>query len=195
MFLSFQFSYFNFCIFVFVLIRHLNCIFGAERCNRWRFHQRSLAVGHWFKRRFSAQTNYVATINVMILAPKFKIFQMNQNKKYTHHRKCKDWFAKIALKNWNLRQKHQIHLCFLRWHICQERGRKERLEIDRPVGSLSIDWYCRTVLTIVKMKELLSNYSSVVKRRDNFFVYKGQSIMGLILEVDRIGLSHGEAVW
>ena len=45
------------------------------------------------------------------------------------------------------------------------------------------------------MKELLSNYSSVYKRRDDFFVYKGQSIMGLILEVDRIGLSHGEAVW
>ena len=41
------------------------------------------------------------------------------------------------------------------------------------------------------MKELLSNYSSVYKRRDDFFVYKGQSIMGLILEVDRIGLSHG----
>ena len=90
MFLSFQFSYFNFFIFMFVLIRHLNCIFGAERCNRWRFHRRSLAVGHWFKRRFSAQTNYVATIIVMILAPKLKIFQMNQNKQYTHHRKCKD---------------------------------------------------------------------------------------------------------
>ena len=44
------------------------------------------------------------------------------------------------------------------------------------------------------MKEVLSNYSSVYKRRDDFFVYKGQSIMGLILEVDRIGLSHGEAV-
>ena len=98
MFLSFQFSYFNFFIFMFVLIRHLNCIFGAERCNRWRFHRRSLAVGHWFKRRFSAQTNYVATIIVMILAPKLKIFQMNQNKQYTHHRKCKDWFAKIALQ-------------------------------------------------------------------------------------------------
>ena len=113
------------------------------------------------------------------------ILKSNQNK----HTKIKN------CKNWKLRQKHQIHLCFLRWHICQERGRKERLEIDRPVGSLSIDWYCRTVLTIVKMKELLSNYSSVYKRRDNFFVYKGQSIMGLILEVDRIGLSHGEAVW
>ena len=111
----------------------------------------------------------------------------------TTHTKSK--MQKLICKNWKLRQKHQIHLCFLRSHICQERGRKERLEIDQPVGSVSIHWFCRTVLTIVKMKELLSNYSSVYKSRDDFFVYKGQSIMGLILEVDRIGLSHGEAVW
>ena len=85
-------------------------------------------------------------------------------------------------------------LFFEMTYLPRKRGRKERLEINRPVGLVSIDWFCQTVLTIVKMKELLSNYSSVYKRRDNFFVYKGQSIMGLILEVDRIGLSHGEAV-
>ena len=68
------------------------------------------------------------------------------------------------------------------------------LTVDTISNTPQINRFCRTVLTIVKMKELLSNYSSVYKRRDNFFVYKGQSIMGLILEVDRIGLSHGEAV-
>ena len=117
------------------------------------------------------------------------------NSTQTHTQSVKIDLQKLHCKNWKLRQKHQIHLCFLRWHICQERGRKERLEINRPVGLVSIDWFCQTVLTIVKMKEVLSNYSSVYKRRDDFFVYKGQSIMGLILEVDRIGLSHGEALW
>ena len=117
------------------------------------------------------------------------------NSTQTHTESVKIDLQKLHCKNWKLRQKHQIHLCFLRFAKKEGASRKERLEIDQPVGSLSIDWYCRTVLTIVKMKELLSNYSSVYKRRDNFFVYKGQSIMGLILEVDRIGLSHGEAVW
>ena len=115
------------------------------------------------------------------------------NSTQTHTESVKIDLQKLHCKNWKLRQKHQIHLCFLRWHICQERGRKERLEIDRPVGSVLIDRLGRTVLTIVKMKDLVSsNYSSVYKSRDNFFV---QSIMELIREVDRIGLSHGEAVW
>ena len=127
---------------MFVLIRHLNCIFGAERCNRWRFYRWSLAVGHWFKRRFSAQTNYVATIIVMILAPKLKIFQMNQNKQYTHHRKCKagkDWFAKIALQKQTAQTETSDSSLF--FEICQERGCEPQRKVrDRPTCWFGIDF-------------------------------------------------------
>ena len=139
MFLSFQFSYFNFCIFVFVLIRHLNCIFGAERCNRWRLHRQSLEVGHWFKRQFSAQTNYVATIIVMILAPKLKIFQMNQNKQYTHHRKCKDWFAKFALQKLKAQTETSDSSLFFEMTYLP-RKRAQRKVRDRPTCWFGIDW-------------------------------------------------------
>ena len=121
-------------------------------------------------------------------------FKTNSTQTTDTHRECKDWFAKVALQK--LKAQTEISDSYLFFEMTYlPRKRAQRKVIDRPTCWFVIDWYCRTVLTIVKMKELLSNYSSVYKRRDNFFVYKGQSIMGLILEVDRIGLSHGEAVW
>ena len=68
-------------------------------------------------------------------------------------------------------------------------SRKERLEIDRPVGS------DRSVLPNSSVNfENETTKVLYMKVETIFLSLKVKSIMGLILEVDRIGLSHGEAV-
>ena len=112
------------------------------------------------------------------------------NSTQTHTESVKIDLQKLHCKNWKLRQKHQIHLCFLRFAKKEGASRKERLEIDRPVGSdrlvlpnSSVNFENETTKVLYMKVETI------------FLSLKVKSIMGLILEVDRIGLSHGEALW
>ena len=112
------------------------------------------------------------------------------NSTQTHTESVKIDLQKLHCKNWKLRQKHQIHLCFLRFAKKEGASRKERLEIDRPVGS------DRSVLPNSSVNfENETTKVLYMKVETIFLSLKVKSIMGLILEVDRIGLSHGEALW
>ena len=112
------------------------------------------------------------------------------NSTQTHTESVKIDLQKLHCKNWKLRQKHQIHLCFLRFAKKEGASRKERLEIDRPVG---LD---RSVLPNSSVNfENETTKVLYMKVETIFLSLKVKSIMGLILEVDRIGLSHGEALW
>ena len=71
----------------------------------------------------------------------------------------------------------------------QDQAREERVEIDQPVG---LD---RSVLP--NSSDNCENERTTVlymKVETTFLSLNVEGIMGLILEVDRIGLSHGEAV-
>ena len=69
-----------------------------------------------------------------------------QNSNQNKHKHTQKFSAKIVFQ----KLKAQTEASDI--SSCQDQAQEERVEIDRPVGSDR--WFCRTVLTIVKMKGL-----------------------------------------